>query len=105
VRNLAQKVGQATQEINSNISEMTSLVAKTEQGSSTILENVQEAESFLTRTSDQFINMVASFEQMSQQLATISTAIEQLSATNRLTHHNVTKIAELSHSVKEDMVQ
>lgn len=103
VRNLAQKVGEATKQINSNISEMSSLVKQTEEGSSTILENVQEAESFLTRTSDQFINMVASFEQMSQQLTTISTAIEQLSATNRLTHKNVTSIAELSHSVKEDM--
>lgn len=103
VRNLAQKVGEATQQINVNISEMSSLVRQTEEGSATILQNVQQAESFLTRTSDQFINMVASFEQMSQQLGTISAAIEQLSATNRLTHQNVASIAELSHSVKEDM--
>ena len=103
VRNLAQKVGEATQQINTNINEMSSLVKQTESGSSTILENVQKAEGFLTRTSDQFISMVASFEQMSQQLATISTAIEELSATNRLTHQNVSSIAQLSHSVKEDM--
>lgn len=103
VRSLAQKVGQATHEINVNISEMGSLVKQTEQGSSTILDNVQQAESFLTRTSGQFMSMVTSFEQMSQQLATISTAIEELSATNRLTHQNVGRIAELSHSVKEDM--
>lgn len=103
VRSLAQKVGEATQQININITEMTSLVKKTEVGSSTILEDVQEAEGFMTRTSDQFIGMVAGFEQMSQQLTTISAAIEELSHTNRMTHKNVTSIADLSHSVKEDM--
>ncbi|WP_027849602.1 methyl-accepting chemotaxis protein [Marinospirillum minutulum] len=103
VRSLAQKVGQATQQINTNITEMTGLVKKTEVGSNTILGDVQEAEGFMVRTSDQFIEMVAGFEQMSQQLTTISAAIEQLSNTNRLTHQNVTSIADLSHSVKEDM--
>lgn len=103
VRSLAQKVGDATQQINTNITEMTSLVKQTEVGSSTILKDVQEAEGFMTRTSDQFIGMVASFEQMSQQLTTISAAIEELSHTNRLTHENVSSIADLSHSVKEDM--
>lgn len=103
VRNLAQKVGEATQQINTNITEMTGLVKQTEVGSSTILEDVQEAEGFMTRTSDQFIGMVAGFEQMSQQLTTISAAIEELSHTNRMTHKNVTSIADLSHSVKEDM--
>lgn len=103
VRGLAQKVGEATQQININITEMSNLVAQTEAGAGSILNNVQEAEVFLTRTSGQFITMVASFEQMSQQLSTISTAIEELSTTNRLTHQNVASIAELSHSVKEDM--
>jgi len=103
VRTLAQKVGEATQQINSNITEMTSLVKKTEVGSNTILSDVQEAEGFMTRTSDQFISMVAGFEQMSQQLTTISAAIEELSHTNRMTHENVSSIAELSHSVKKDM--
>ncbi len=103
VRELSRKVGEATQQIGTNIAEMSSLVGQTEEGAGAILDSVQEAEGLLTRTSDQFIGMVASFEQMSQQLSTISTAIEELSATNRLTHENVASIAELSHSVKEDM--
>lgn len=103
VRGLAQKVGEATQQINVNISEMSRLVVQTEAGSTTILDNVQQAEELLTRTNSQFTGMVGSFEQMSQQLTTISTAIEELSATNRLTHENVASIAELSHSVREDM--
>lgn len=103
VRELSRKVGEATQQIGTNIAEMSSLVGQTEEGAGAILDSVQEAEGLLTRTSDQFIGMVASFEQMSQQLSTISTAIEELSATNRLTHESVASIAELSHSVKEDM--
>lgn len=103
VRSLAQKVGEATQQINSNINEMTSLVKETEAGSVTILTSIQEAETFIERTSDQFINLVASFEQMSQQLTTISAAIEELSQTTHSTHSNVASITQLSHSVREDM--
>src|SRR5690606_36232107 len=89
VRTLAQKVGQATQQIHTNITEMTSLVSKTETGAGAILKHVQETEGFMTRTSDQFIDMVAGFEQMSQQLTTISAAIDELSYTNKETHEHV----------------
>ncbi|SFX65769.1 methyl-accepting chemotaxis protein [Marinospirillum alkaliphilum] len=105
VRSLAQKVGQATQQIHTNISEMTGLVSKTETGAVSILEHVQETESFMIRTSDQFTDMVAGFEQMSQQLTTISAAIEELSNTNQDTHQHVESIAGLSMAVKQDMEQ
>lgn len=105
VRGLAQKVGAATQQINTNIHEMTGLVKQTEVGSNTILTNIAEAEEFMTRTSDKFIGMVAGFEQMSQQLTTISAAIEELSHTNHTTHDNVTHITQLSQAVREDMHQ
>lgn len=103
VRNLAQKVGQATHQIHTNISEMTTLVSHTETGASSILQHMQDTDSFMTRTSDQFISMVASFEQMSQQLTTISAAVEELSNTNGETHQHVATIAELSRTVKTDM--
>jgi methyl-accepting chemotaxis protein len=105
VRSLAQKVGQATQQIHTNISEMTGLVSKTENGAVSILQHVQQTEGFMTRTSDQFTDMVAGFEQMSQQLTSISTAIEELSNTNQETHQHVESIAELSQAVKQDMEQ
>lgn len=103
VRNLAQKVGQATHQIHTNISEMTTLVNHTETGADAILQHMQDTDSFMTRTSDQFISMVASFEQMSQQLTTISAAVEELSNTNGETHQHVATIAELSRTVKTDM--
>ncbi|MBE0508285.1 MAG: methyl-accepting chemotaxis protein, partial [Marinospirillum sp.] len=105
VRTLAQKVGQATQQIHTNITEMTSLVSKTETGAGAILQHVQETEGFMTRTSDQFIDMVAGFEQMNQQLTTISAAIDELSYTNKETHENVSSITDLSLAVKQDMDQ
>ncbi|MBE0507426.1 MAG: methyl-accepting chemotaxis protein [Marinospirillum sp.] len=105
VRTLAQKVGQATQQIHTNITEMTSLVGKTETGAGAILQHVQETEGFMTRTSDQFIDMVAGFEQMNQQLTTISAAIDELSYTNKETHENVSSITDLSQAVKQDMEQ
>lgn len=64
VRELSRKVGEATQQIGTNIAEMSSLVGQTEEGAGAILDSVQEAEGLLTRTSDQFIGMVASFEQI-----------------------------------------
>lgn len=103
VRGLAQKVGEATEIINQNINQMTGLVQETETGSETILQSVQEADGFMQRTSHQFIEMVTAFEQISQQLTTISAAIEEMSNTNRKTHKNVGKITDLSHAVKDDM--
>jgi len=103
VRNLAQKVSQATQQIHTNVSEMTQLVHQTETGTQSIRSNVESTEDFMTKTNDQFIALVAGFEQMSQQLTTISAAIDELSYTNRETHEHVTSITDLSVSVKEDM--
>jgi len=105
VRNLAHKVSEATKQIQTNISQMTQLVQQTETGAQGIRSNVEETETFMTKTNDQFISLVAGFEQMSQQLTTISAAIDELSYTNRETHEHVTSITELSVSVKEDMDQ
>ncbi|WP_114417862.1 methyl-accepting chemotaxis protein [Marinospirillum perlucidum] len=105
VRNLAQKVSEATQQIHSNITQMTQLVAATESGADSIRSNVEETEGFMGKTNDQFISLVAGFEQMSQQLTTISAAIDELSYTNKETHGHVTQITDLSVAVREDMDQ
>lgn len=105
VRNLAHKVSEATRQIHSNISQMTQLVEETEAGAQSIRSNVQETESFMSKINDQFISMVAGFEQTSQQLTTISAAIGELSYTNQETHSHVASITDLSVSVKNDMGQ
>ncbi|SFC06890.1 methyl-accepting chemotaxis protein [Marinospirillum celere] len=103
VRSLAHKVSEATQQIHTNITQMSSLVVETEQGADSIRSNVEETENFMGKTNDQFISLVAGFEQMSQQLTTISAAIDELSYTNRETHEHVGAITELSVAVKNDM--
>ncbi|MBL1378483.1 methyl-accepting chemotaxis protein [Zobellella iuensis] len=105
VRNLARKVGDATQEIHRNIGEMTSLVQSTREGADTIRLHVQETDAFMSRNRDQFGGMVQDFEQMSQQLTTISAALDELSYTNKESHQHVESIAELSSAMKDNMTQ
>ncbi len=103
VRSLAHQVNEATQQIHANIGIMSRLVADTQEGALSIHTNVAETEEFMGKTHDQFISLVAGFEQMSQQLTRISAAIDELSYTNRETHQQVTSITDLSAAVKQDM--
>ncbi|WP_375057860.1 methyl-accepting chemotaxis protein [Zobellella sp. DQSA1] len=105
VRNLARKVGDATQEIHRNIGEMTSLVQSTREGADTIRQHIQETDAFMSRNRDQFGGMVQDFEQMNQQLTTISAALDELSYTNKESHQHVESIAELSSAMKDNMTQ
>ena len=103
VRNLSQKVGVATTQIDTNISEMATLVRDTHTSAVTILEYIENTESFIDSTSNQFVKLVSDFEDISHQLTSISAAIEELSHTNRESHDHVHKITELSVEMKEDM--
>ena len=103
VRNLSQKVGTATTEIDVNISEMATLVSDTHSSAVTILEYIENTETFIDATSNQFVKLVSDFEDINQQLTSISAAIEELSHTNRESHEHVQSITELSVQMKEDM--
>lgn len=103
VRNLSQKVSVATTQIDTNISEMSSLVSNTHSSAVTILEYIENTESFIDSTSHQFVKLVSDFEDINQQLTGISAAIEELSYTNRESHDHVCKITELSVQMKQDM--
>lgn len=103
VRNLSQKVGVATAQIDTNISEMSTLVSETHSSAVTILEYIENTESFIDSTRDQFVRLVTDFEDINQQLTGISAAIEELSYTNRESHEHVHKITGLSVQMKEDM--
>jgi len=103
VRNLSQKVGVATTQIDTNISEMATLVKDTHRSAVTILEYIENTETFIDSTSNQFVKLVSDFEDISHQLTSISAAIEELSHTNRESHDHVHKITELSVEMKEDM--
>lgn len=103
VRTLSQKVHVATQEIDSNIHQMVSLVDNTRSGASNIMKYVTEADRFIAQTSDKFSGMITDFETVSGQMSEISAAIEELSYTNKSSHAHVTEITELSNSIKSEM--
>ncbi len=105
VRNLSQKVNKATTEIDSNIQQMTGLVATTKQGTEEIQQYTLNTQEVIETTSTQFQKMVSDFEGVNRQLTDISAAIEELSSTNKESHQHVSQIAELSRQVSADIDQ
>ena len=103
VRGLSQKVNSATEEIAQNITEMSGLVETTKKGTIEIQEYTQNTQGVIGSTSEQFQKMVQDFDQVNAQLTEISAAIEQLSATNKQSHSNVTEITEISNVIKGDI--
>jgi methyl-accepting chemotaxis protein len=105
VRTLSQKVSTATQEIDNNISEMSSLVEDTRASAHNILEYVENTDRFITSTNEQFARMVSDFEEVNAQLTGISAAIDELSHTNRESHGHVKTITELSTEIRDEMAE
>ncbi|WP_051692298.1 methyl-accepting chemotaxis protein [Marinobacterium lacunae] len=103
VRALSLKVSDATQEIDSNISTMTTLVGSTRSASERILHHVSETDGFIARTRDKFSLMLKDFELLNGQLTEISAAIEELSCTNSATHDNISSITELSDGIRDEV--
>ena len=103
VRSLSQKVNKATEEIGSNIQQMTELVAHTQQGTQQIQQYTHNAQGVIETTSSQFQQMVTDFEAVNSQLTDISAAIEELSITNKESHQHVSLITELSRQVRADI--
>lgn len=103
VRNLSQKVSVATNEIESNIGQMTRLVGDTGKSAKEILGGIEETETFIAETSTQFQKLVQDFEAVNSQLSGISAAIDELSYTNKESHGHVARITELSSGIKGEM--
>jgi len=89
VRNLSHKVNEATGEISKNISEMSSLVETTKKGTQDIQSYTENTQVVISATSTHFEKMVQDFETVNEQLINISSAIEELSITNKESHRNV----------------
>ncbi|WP_027854112.1 methyl-accepting chemotaxis protein [Marinobacterium litorale] len=103
VRNLSQKVSQATSEIDTNIGQMSKLVHNTRDSAQNILNYVEDTETFIGDTSTQFQRLVQDFEEVNSQLAGISAAIDELSYTNKESHSHVAQITEISGGIKDEM--
>jgi len=103
VRNLSHKVNEATGEISKNISEMSILVDNTKKGTLDIQSYTENTQTVISETSSQFEKMVQDFDTVNEQLINISSAIEELSVTNKESHRSVSDIAELSKDIRKEM--
>ncbi len=105
VRTLAGKVREAAEEISTNIGEMASLVDTTQKGTHEIDDLTAETREVIERSSSQFEKLVQDFDGNHGQLIGISSAIEELSATNREVHERVQEIHSLSGQIHQEMGQ
>ncbi|MBY4675746.1 methyl-accepting chemotaxis protein [Marinobacterium arenosum] len=105
VRSLSHKVSSATQEIDSNITEMSALVHTTRQSADNILQYAENTESFIGSTHQQFARLVSDFEAVNDRLSGISAALEELSLTNNESHGHVQGITRQAGEIKDEMDQ
>lgn len=103
VRKLAEKVKDATSEISENIKNMNKNVMETKKGTDSIYEFVKDTKVVIEQSTDQFSSMIKDFENTSEQLLKIASAIEEISITNSEIHENVDKINNISNQVVKKM--
>ena len=103
VRKLAEKVKDATSEISGNITSMTKNVLKTKEGTDNIYEFIKDTNKVIEVSTSQFETMIQDFENTSEQLLKIASAIEEISVTNSEIHNNVEQISLISSQVVEKM--
>jgi len=105
VRKLAEKVKDATDEINKNITGMTSLVSQTDTGAKEIKNYSQNIRGVVDDATSKFHSMMDDLQQNSSNLLSMSSAMEELSITNSQIHEKVDTINSLSSDVESMMMQ
>ena len=103
VRKLSERVNQATQEINDNVSGMSLLVKGTLAENDLIKADIVQTVEVVEHSSDEFQKMVSGFENTKDQLNQIAAAMEELTATNAQMHDSVTLVNDLSAEVSGNM--
>ncbi|MBN2231275.1 MAG: hypothetical protein JW781_00445 [Deltaproteobacteria bacterium] len=104
IRTLAQRVGQATDEINENIGAMTHQVEETANRTDAISGDVAETIRVVDRTADTFRHLVDDFEATNTGVGSITAAIEQVRQILDDTRDNVHGINAVSEQVEKQMV-
>ncbi|MCA1926824.1 MAG: methyl-accepting chemotaxis protein [Calditerrivibrio sp.] len=104
VRKLAERVKNATSDINKNINNMTSLVIKTDKGAEDINQYTSNIQEVVTDATNQFELMVNDLEMNSSNLLRIASAIEEISVTNSQINENMNNINQLSNKVSSNMI-
>ena len=103
VRNLSQKVGTAAQQIGILMEEMTGAMDGADAQTLRMIEQSTASGAVVNTATEQFELMVSDFQQANDDLLMVSSALEQLNATNQETHQHSSRIRELSLGIGERM--
>lgn len=103
VRALAGKVRGAADQIDELVSEMGSAVSQTAKDSESMVASSQKAQSAVGASAEKFDEMVKDFEATHADLLLMSTAIEEMSATNNESNQRSMQIRDLGLKIHKDM--
>lgn len=105
VRELAERVKHATDQISDRIGSMSELVGSTREESSVILGHTHHMAEAVRRATDRFDHMVDDFESMSDQLMESADAIRSLGEANRQIDQQAGRITGSCDQVTEAMLK
>lgn len=103
VRNLSFKVGNAADQISQLMEQMTSAMSGADQQTQGILEQTESTGVAVSSAADQFDAMVEDFQRANDDLLMVSSALEQLTATNTETLQHGSEIRDLSLTITKHM--
>ncbi|MCY1285552.1 Methyl-accepting chemotaxis protein (MCP) signaling domain protein [compost metagenome] len=103
VRNLASKVGAAADQIQGLLQQMSEAVSGAGESSAAMIERSAQAGVSVKAAAEQFEHMVRDFESANGDLLMVSSALEELSVTNRESHQHSIGIRELGLKISESM--
>ncbi|WP_372240190.1 methyl-accepting chemotaxis protein [Pseudomonas sp. gcc21] len=103
VRNLSFKVGSAAEQITDLMEQMTQAMSGAEQQTLGMLEQTETTGLAVSTAADQFNAMVEDFQQANDDLLMVSSALEELTATNAETLKHGGEIRELSVTISKCM--
>ena len=103
VRNLSFKVGNAAEQISQLMEQMTDAMAGAEQQTHGMLEQTESTGAAVSSAADQFDTLVEDFQRTNDDLLMVSSALEELTATNAETLQHGGEIRELSMTISKRM--
>ncbi len=103
VRNLSFKVGNAAEQISQLMEQMTDAMAGAEQQTHGMLEQTESTGAAVSSAADQFDTLVEDFQRTNDDLLMVSSALEELTATNAETLQHGGEIRELSVTISKRM--
>ncbi|UJJ32015.1 methyl-accepting chemotaxis protein [Halopseudomonas maritima] len=103
VRNLSFKVGNAAEQISQLMEQMTSAMADADAQTLGMLEQTESTGLAVSSAADQFDAMVDDFQRANDDLLMVSSALEELTATNAETLQHGGEIRDLSLTISQHM--